>query len=76
MIRPVEKPVIPARKLLDKLRKHFNVRTNEQLAIKLKCDSAILSRMTHGKQGVGPHFILRVYDKTGISIDDIRGFLK
>lgn len=67
---------IPARKLIDFLRKHLGVRSNDALATRLGCDRAVISRLVNGKQQVGAHFILRVYDKAGLAIEEIRDLLK
>lgn len=67
---------VPEHKLLDYIIKRFELKNNRALAEFLGMTQAGLSKIRHRVNNVAPEFILRVYDKTGMSIEEIRELVK
>ena len=58
--------------LLDAIRKEFRLRNDGQLCKFLELSAPAVSRMRNHVYGINGDIILRVYDKTGWSIEQIR----
>ncbi len=58
--------------LLDYLQREFNVATDGELAIVLQISSSYLSKLRNKKMHLTAWFILKVYDNTDMSVEDIR----
>jgi plasmid maintenance system antidote protein VapI len=54
----------------------FKLKNDAALAEFLDVTPPQISRIRHGKYGVSGDMILRIYDKTGWSIEKIRSYLK
>lgn len=66
---------IPEHVLLDYLIKAFKLRNNSELAKVLGVTEGAISKIRHGINKVNAEFILRVYDKTDMSIEEIRALI-
>ncbi len=66
---------IPEHALLDYLIKAFKLRNNAELAKALGVTEGAISKIRHGINKVNAEFILRVYDKTDMSIEEIRALI-
>ena len=67
---------IPEHRLLDYLIKRYELKNNRALANLLKTTQGGISKIRYGTNKVSPEFILRVYDNTDLSIEQIRELLK
>ena len=67
---------IPEHKLLDHLIKRYELKNSRALADLLKTTQGGISKIRYGTNKVSPEFILRVYDNTDMSIEQIRELLK
>ena len=67
---------VPEHKLLDYLITRYQLKNNRALAAFLGMTQAGLSKIRHRVNKVCPEFILRVYDRTGMSIEEIRELIK
>lgn len=63
-------------KLFTYLKKKFGLENSQALAEFLGVSSATLSKIRHGDRAYTAEFILIVYDKTGMSIEEIRKMTK
>lgn len=63
---------IPKHALLDYLISAFKLKNNAELAKALGVTEGAISKIRHGVYKVNADFILRVYDKTDMSIEEIR----
>lgn len=59
-------------KLLNKIMQQFDLTTDVQLAKFLEVSSKWVSRLRYHKVELSPSLILKIYDKTGMSIEEIR----
>lgn len=59
-------------KLLDYIRKSYLLPTDRELAKFLMTSSPVISRIRNGDIYPPPFLILNIYDKTNLSIDEIR----
>ena len=66
---------IPPHRLLDYLIETYKLKNSRQLAKHLGITQGSLSRFRHGTRKVDGNFILLVYDKTDLSIEEIRALL-
>lgn len=74
MIRTAVREV-PQHPLLDAIRKEFKLRSDGQLCKFLEMSAPAISRLRNNVYGFNGDVILRIYDKTGWSIERIRGLL-
>jgi transcriptional regulator with XRE-family HTH domain len=63
-------------KLFTYLKKKFELGNSAALAEFLGVSPALLSKIRHGVKPYTAEFILTVYDKTDLSIEDIRKLIK
>ena len=66
---------IPENKLLDYLIDHLGVKNNRALAEFLGVTQSAISKIRYGINKPSADFILTVYDKTSLSIEDIRALI-
>jgi hypothetical protein len=62
--------------VVDTLIKEFNLKNDANVAKFLKVPPSTISKWRHGTQQVTAEKILTIYDKTGWSIEKIRGLLE
>lgn len=62
--------------LLHAIATEFKLKNDAALSQFLEVAPPQISRIRHGKYNVSGDMILRIYDKTGWSIERIRGYLK
>lgn len=62
-------------KLLDALIRAGYARTDAQLAELLQTDRPYISRIRRGKAAVSARLILRIYDVTNLSVEQIRSLI-
>lgn len=62
--------------LLDKMMDFYKVETDTELANKMEISMGSISRIRGGTQFVSAQLILKVYDQTFLSIEDIRELVK
>lgn len=67
---------IPKHALLDYLIAAFKLKNNAELAKALGFTEGMISKIRHGVYKVNAEFILRVYDKTDMSIEEIRKLIE
>jgi plasmid maintenance system antidote protein VapI len=67
---------IPEHKLLDHLIKRYELKNNRALAQLLGTTEGGISKIRYGTNKVSAEFILRVYDKTDMSIEQIRELIE
>jgi plasmid maintenance system antidote protein VapI len=67
---------IPEHKLLDHLIKRYELKNSRALADLLGMTQGGISKLRYKTNQVSPDFILRVYDKTDLSIEQIRELIK
>ena len=67
---------IPKHALLDYLIEAYKLKNNRALAQHLGVTQASLSKIRYGVNKVTGDFILNVYDKTDMSIEEIRALIK
>lgn len=63
---------VPKNVLLDTLIERLELKNNRALAQYLGVTQSLLSKIRYGTNKASGDFILLVYDKTGINIDEIR----
>lgn len=63
---------IPKNALLDHLIDHLNLKNNRALAQHLGVTQSALSKIRYGTNKPSAEFILLAYDKTDLSIEEIR----
>jgi transcriptional regulator with XRE-family HTH domain len=63
---------IPKNALLDHLIDHLNLKNNRALAQHLGVTQSALSKIRYGTNKPSADFILLIYDKTDLSIEEIR----
>lgn len=63
---------IPKHALFDYLIDHLELKNDRALAELLGVQQAALSKIRHGVNKVSAEFILRIYDKTNLTIESIR----
>jgi transcriptional regulator with XRE-family HTH domain len=68
--------VIPSNALLDYLIKHLELKNNRALAQHLGVTQSAISKIRYRTNPPSAEFILLVYDKTGLSIEEIRKLIK
>lgn len=66
---------IPNHALLDYLLETYKIKNNRELAKHLGVTEAALSKIRARANGVSASFILTVYDKTDMSIEEIRALV-
>lgn len=62
--------------LFDHLISQRGLKNDTAIARLLKTTPSYIGRLRNGHVPIGPKIILAVYDATGMSIEDIRSFLK
>lgn len=67
---------IPEHRLLDYLIKRYELKNSRALAQLLGMTQGGISKLRYKTNNVSAEFILRVYDKTDLSIEQIRELLK
>jgi transcriptional regulator with XRE-family HTH domain len=67
---------IPEHRLLDYLIKRYELKNSRALADMLGMTQGGISKLRYGTNKPSPEFILRVYDTTDLSIEQIRELLK
>lgn len=67
---------IPKHALLDYLIDVYKLKNNRALAQQLGVTQAAISKIRYGVNKVTGDFILTVYDKTDMSIEEIRALIK
>jgi transcriptional regulator with XRE-family HTH domain len=67
---------IPEHRLLDYLIKRYELKNNRALAGLLGMTQGGISKLRYGINNPSSDFILRVYDNTDLSIEQIRELLK
>jgi hypothetical protein len=63
-------------RLFDFIRKEYRLHNDVALAKFLCTSSPVISRVRYGDCGLPPFLILNIYDKTELSIDEIREMVK
>jgi hypothetical protein len=63
-------------RLFDFIRKEYRLHNDVALAKFLNSSSPVISRVRHGDCGIPPYLILNIYDKTELSIDEIREMVR
>mgnify|MGYP001549271320 FL=1 len=58
--------------LLDELKRMLGLKTDAQLAEALKTPPPVISKVRTGALLVGSTMLIRMYDASGLSIDDLR----
>lgn len=66
---------IPENKLLDRLIEQLGVKNNRALAQYLGVTQSAISKIRYGINKPSAEFILLVYDKTDLSIEEIRALI-
>ncbi len=61
--------------LLDTLMLIYGIQTDNSLADKLAISTGSVSRIRKGTQNISASLILAIYERSGMSIDNIKGFL-
>lgn len=64
------------KKLFAWIMKKFNITTDQELADFLYTSPSVISQVRNDKIGFSPKLILTTYDKTGLSIEEIRKMIK
>ena len=64
------------KKLFAWIMKKFNMSTDQELADFLYTSPSVISQVRNDKIGFSPKLILTAYDKTGLSIEEIRKMIK
>lgn len=64
-----------ANNLLDELIKRFQLKNDAALCRRLKVPPPQVSKIRHDRLRVTPALLLKIYDATGLSIDDLRAWL-
>lgn len=67
---------IPEHRLLDHLIKRYELKNSRALADLLGMTQGGISKLRYKTNNISADFILRVYDKTDLSIEQIRELLK
>ena len=67
---------IPEHRLLDHLIKRYELKNNRALAQLLGMTQGGISKLRYKTNKVSAEFILRVYDKTDLTIEEIRELIK
>jgi transcriptional regulator with XRE-family HTH domain len=67
---------IPPHPLLDYIIKEFNLKNSRELANALDVTEGLISKIRAGVRPPTAEFILKIYDKTDLSIEEIRELLK
>jgi hypothetical protein len=62
-------------KLLDAICESLDIKNDAALARFLECLPSLICKIRNQKTSVSPWFILRVYDKTGWTIEAIRALM-
>lgn len=62
--------------LLDFLKTQYEFKSDGQLCRALGVSAPTLSKIRAGKQNISAAIIITIHKKTGMSIEDIEGFLK
>jgi plasmid maintenance system antidote protein VapI len=71
----VKKRDLPENKLLDTIKRELDIHNDAHLARLLKAPPSAISKIRYGTSTITAEFILKVYDATGWSIEDIRSLL-
>jgi transcriptional regulator with XRE-family HTH domain len=66
----------PEHALFDFLKTEYNILSDRQLCAALGITPPMLSKIRHGVIGVSGDVIILIHEKTGMSIADIKGFLR
>jgi len=67
---------IPEHTLLDFLITTYQLKNNRALARHLEVTESTLSKIRYGMNKVSGDFVLNVYDKTDLSLEEIRNLVK
>lgn len=67
---------IPPHPLLDYMIREFNLKNSRELANALGVTEGLISKIRAGVRMPTAELILRIYDKTDLSIEEIRELLK
>jgi len=59
-------------KLLDEIKKRHEIRTDTELAKFLFSSPAAISDFRRGRKHLSPLLLLKIHDRAGMSIDEIR----
>ena len=62
--------------ILSAIMAEFKLKNDAALSQFLDVGAPQISRIRHGRYNVSSHMILRIYDKTGWSIEKIRSYLE
>ena len=71
----VKKRDLPENKLLDTIKRELELPNDAYLARLLKVPPSAISKIRYGTSTITAEFILKVYDATRWSIEDIRSLL-
>lgn len=63
-------------KLLNEIMQRHKLKTDTQLAEFLLTSSPSISNLRAGRKGPSPDLILKIYDRAGMSIEEIRQLAK
>lgn len=66
---------VPRHVLLDTIREAFDLSSDGRLAVFLDTQPPTISRIRSGRNKVSAGMVLRIYDKTGWTIEEIRGLV-
>jgi hypothetical protein len=75
-MRRIHTEVNKPNRLFDFIRKEYRLPNDVAVARFLCTSSPVISRIRHGDCGLPPFLILNIYDKTELSIDEIREMVK
>jgi len=67
---------IPPHPLLDYMIKEFNLKNSKALADALGVTEGMISKIRYGVRQPTPEFILKIYDNTDLSIEEIRNLIE
>jgi transcriptional regulator with XRE-family HTH domain len=62
--------------LLDALMLIYGIQTDNSLADKLAISTGSVSRIRKGTQSISPALILAIYERAGLSIDNIKNLIQ
>lgn len=68
--------IIPTHPLLDFIIKTYGLKNNKELADALDVTEGLISKIRARVRPPTPEFILKIYDKTDLSIEEIRELIK
>lgn len=65
-----------ANPLLDTVIERLKLRNDAALSRALEVAPPVISKLRHGRLTVGPTLLIRMHEETGLSIRDLKGFLR